>query len=75
LPAKFRGRLAHPFDDFMIALIGGTVTDESKTMGAVKDEIDAIVDGYGGLCYECDTVPPHYVPSFAEWFEEPPRLN
>jgi hypothetical protein len=72
LPAKFWNRLAHPDDDFIIALIGGIVTNEDKALGAIMDEINAIVHGYGGLCDEVEIVPPNYVPSFDRWFE-PPR--
>jgi hypothetical protein len=69
LPAKFWNRLAHPVDDFIIAMIGGIFTDEDKALGAIMDEINAIVHSYGGLCDEVEIVPPDYVPSFDDrWF-------
>jgi hypothetical protein len=69
MPEKFRTRLAHPRDDFLMALIGGTIVDEMKTMVAVMGEINRIVDGYGGLCGEVDIFPLDDVPSFETWFE------
>jgi hypothetical protein len=76
MPAKFRSRLAHPLDDFMLVSIGGTMTDDDeKIMIAVMDEINAIVDGYGGLCHECDVLPLDDVPSFETWFGQCVRAS
>jgi len=68
MPEKFRSRLAHPNDDFMEASIDGTYDD--KVVNAIMHEIDAIVDRYGGLCYECGSMPSDHVP-FEELFDGP----
>jgi hypothetical protein len=68
LPARFRPRLYHPRDDFLQAVIGGTITDEEKTVGAVMHELNAIVSDYGGDCSECEVLPLDEVPSFDSWF-------
>ena len=60
MPKKFRSRLAHPEDYFMEASIDGTHDD--KIVEAIMDEINAIVDGYGGLCCECGPIPSDHVP-------------
>jgi hypothetical protein len=60
MPEKFRPRLAHPEDYFMEASIDGTYDD--KIVDAIMDEIDEIVEGYGGLCCECGLIPSDYVP-------------
>lgn len=68
MPEKFRSRLAHPNDDFMEASIDGAYDDE--VVNAIMQKIDAIVDRYGGLCYECGAMPPDHVP-FEELFDGP----
>jgi hypothetical protein len=45
MPEKIRPRLAHPEDDFMEASIDGI--DDDKIVGAIMNEIDAIVDRHG----------------------------
>jgi hypothetical protein len=60
MPKKFRSRLAHPEDYFIEASIDGT--DDDKIVDAIMDEINAIVDGYGGLWCECGPMPPGYGP-------------
>jgi hypothetical protein len=47
MPEKFRSRLVHPEDDFMEASIEGI--DDDRIVVAIMDEINAIVDRYGGL--------------------------
>jgi hypothetical protein len=69
LPAKFRPRLCLPRDDFLQATIGGTITNDEKTVGAVMAELNAIVRDYGGDCSECEVLPLDNVPSFDSWFE------
>jgi hypothetical protein len=74
MPEQFLFRLAHPEDYFMEASIEGI--DDEKIVGAIKNEIDAIVDPYGGLCMEWGPIPSDdYVP-FEGIFEEPKyRIN
>jgi hypothetical protein len=43
--------------------------DNDKIDDAAMDEINVIVDGYGGLCAESASVPSDYVLDFDEWFE------
>jgi hypothetical protein len=69
MPVKFRPRLCHPRDDFLQVVIGGTITNDEKTVGAVMAEIKAIVRDYGGDCFECEVLPLDDVPSFETWFE------
>jgi hypothetical protein len=75
MPERFRPRLYHPSDDFMLASTGGLVSDEYKVARAVIDEINAIVDGFGGTCDRCDIDPPAHALSFDELFEEQPHSN
>ena len=73
MPEKFRSRLAHPEDDFIEAAIDGT--DDDRIVGAIRDEINAIVERYGGLCCVCGPMPSDYVP-FEDIFHEPKyRIN
>jgi|SRR6516225_1192906 len=73
MPEKFRSRLAHPEDDFIEASIDGT--DDDRIVGAIRDEINAIVERYGGLCCVCGPMPSDYVP-FEDIFHEPKyRIN
>ena len=68
---EFRPRLAHPEDDFMEASIDAT--DDDKTVDAIMDEINAIVDRYGGLCCECGPIPSEHI-AFEELFGRPKCL-
>src|SRR6516162_4674158 len=68
MPEKFRSRLAHPQDDFIEASKDGT--DDEKTVGAIMDEINAIVDRYEGLCGECGSIPSDHIP-FEDLFGRP----
>jgi hypothetical protein len=66
LPGKYTTRLTHPLDDFIEA---HTVADDcDKVIDAIMDEVDGIVDPYGGWCVECGPVEPDNVP-FAEMFD------
>ena len=67
MPEKFGARLVDPEDYFMEASIDGL--EDDKILGAIWDEINAIVDRYGGSCDECGPVPSDYVP-FEDVFEE-----
>jgi hypothetical protein len=66
MPGKFRSSLEHPKDYFIEASIDGT--DDDKIINAIWNEINAIVDQYGGLCDPCGPIPPGHVP-FADFFE------
>jgi hypothetical protein len=68
MPQTFRSRLAHPDDELMEASKAGA--DD----GAIMDEINAIVEQYGGLCDEMQSIASDYVP-FAELFEKRPRRH
>ena len=68
MPEKFRSRLAHPQDGFIEASKDGT--DDEKTVDAIMDEINAIVDRYEGLCGECGSIPSEHIP-FEELFGRP----
>ncbi len=60
MPEKFRSSLAHPNDYFMEASIDGA--DHDEIIAAISDEIDAIVDQYGGCCSACGPMSPCHVP-------------
>jgi hypothetical protein len=65
MPEKYSGRLAHPLDDFIEAVIDGP--DDPKVIEAIMREVNAIVDKYGGICMECGLISNGYVP-FADLF-------
>jgi hypothetical protein len=60
MPERFRAYLDHPGDYFMEASIAGTHDD--KSMRAIWDEINAIVDRHGGDCWECGPILSDHVP-------------
>jgi hypothetical protein len=66
LPDKYGGRLAHPLDDFLELRIEGV--DDDTLMKAIMDEVNAIVDRYGGLCDECGPIEPDRTP-FADFID------
>jgi hypothetical protein len=72
MPEKFRPLLCHPDDYFMEASIDGS--DDDKIVGAIMDEINAIVDQYGGHCDEVQSITPDHVP-FEALFELRPGLH
>ena len=67
MPEKYSPRLANPLDDFMEAVIDGP--DDPKVIEAIMNEVNTIVDKYGGLCIECGRVGNDYVP-FADLFRD-----
>jgi hypothetical protein len=73
MPEEFRPHLAHPKDYFMEAAIDGG-TEKDKVVSAVMDEINTIVERYGGLCCECGLIPSDWVP-FEDVFKLPNRVN
>jgi hypothetical protein len=70
LPDKYTARLAHPLDNFIEAVIFGP--NDPKVIGAIMDEVEAIVRKYGGVCLECGPIGRDYVP-FADLFKDPGR--
>jgi hypothetical protein len=71
MPEKFWSRLELP-DDFILVTTDGP--DDDKFTGAVMDEINAIVNRYGGLLDEWGAIDPNRGP-FEELFECRPRLH
>jgi len=71
LPDRLRKRIRFPGDDFMQACTDVTTTagvaDELTSI--IMDEINQIVDEYGGTCMECGVEPPDYEPAFDNLFE------
>src|SRR5262245_58429974 len=65
LPDRFGALLAHPLDDFIEAYIEGA--DDVEVIHAIMDEVNAIVERYGGLCFECGPIGPDHTP-FADLF-------
>jgi hypothetical protein len=70
LPDKYSARLAHPLDDFIEAVILGP--HDPKIIGAIMNEVDAIVGKYGGACFECGPIGRNHVP-FADIFKDTAR--
>ena len=70
LPDKYTAQLAHPLDNFIEAVVFGC--NDPKVVGAIMDEVDAIVGKYGGICTECGPVRRDYVP-FADVFQDSGR--
>jgi hypothetical protein len=60
MPEKFRSYLTHPDDYFMEASIAGTQDD--KSISAIMNQINAIVDRYKGYCWECGPILSDHVP-------------
>jgi hypothetical protein len=69
LPDRLRRRIRIPGDDFMQAYLDVAVADEWKATSVIMDEINGIVDGYGGECLECGAEPLNYEPAFDDLFE------
>jgi hypothetical protein len=67
LPDKYGGRLAHPLDNFIEAVISGP--SDSKVIDATMNEVEAIVCKYGGCCLECGPIGQDYVP-FADLYKD-----
>ena len=59
MPDRLRPFVDHPQDDFLKAYIDVTVDvdDRMKTSSVVMDDIQKIVDQYGGDCMECGAEP------------------
>jgi hypothetical protein len=72
LPDKYRWLLTHPLDEFLELRIEGKTGDD-KLIDAISDEVDAIVEKYGGFCDECGPVEPDRAPfaDGADWAEDP----
>ena len=60
MPERFRSYLAHPDDYFMEASIAGTQDD--KSIRAIMNQINAIVDRFKGYCWECGPILSDHVP-------------
>jgi len=69
LPGKYSTLLAHPLDDFIEAHTEGD--DSDKVIEAIFDEVNGIVDPYGGYCMECSVVERDHVP-FVDIFAPEP---
>ena len=67
LPDKYNGRLAHPLDDFIEAVVVGP--NDPKVIDALMNEVEAIVSKHGGVCVECGPIGREYVP-FAGLFKD-----
>jgi hypothetical protein len=76
LPDRLQKRIRIPGDDFMQAFtdVAGAV-DEMEIAGVIMDELNEIVDRYGGACYECGPEPADYEPAFDDLFEAMPRSH
>jgi hypothetical protein len=70
LPDKYTGRLAHPLDDFIEAVVVGS--NDPKVIDALMNEVEAIVSKHGGVCVECGPIGREYVP-FAGLFKDSRR--
>jgi len=71
LPQKYSHLLAHPLDNFIEAHIDGP--DDPKIIGAILNEVEAIVGKYGGVCMEFGPVGQDHVP-FADFVKDAARL-
>ena len=67
MPEKFRSRLVHPRDDF-IEVTKRIVGDEvNQAIDAMMDDVDTIVDRYGGMCDDGGQIDEDHVP-FSDMF-------
>ena len=60
-PDEFKGRLVHPLDNFIEAVI--TVPeDDPDVISSVMGEVEDIVAKYGGFCDQCGPMEESHVP-------------
>jgi hypothetical protein len=71
LPDKYRKYLELPLDDHMEAVFATPDNDENTTR--IWDEINAIVDKFGGYCGECGPITTDYKP-FVDLFYDIPEF-
>ena len=71
IPEWLRSRMKIPKDDFLLVTTDGP--DDDKFVDAVWDEIQAILDPYGGDFYECGLVEPIELDRPFEELFKPPR--
>ena len=64
MPDRLRPFVYHPGDDFLKAYKDVTVDvdDRMETASVVMDDIQKVVEQYGGDCMECGAEPPDYDP-------------
>jgi hypothetical protein len=69
LPDKYRKYLYHPLDDFFEVYIEAPddPEDVDEAIRAMTEEVDEIIDKYGGLCDCTGPVRPGHIP-FADVF-------
>jgi hypothetical protein len=72
MPSEFVLRVCHPLDDFIEATFDIDAYADDKTLDAIRAEVDAIVDPFGGLVDEWGNVPRNRKP-FSDLFVGDPR--
>jgi hypothetical protein len=71
MPEEFRSLLRHPGDDYLevTKCIAG---DEYTQAIEMMDDVNAIVDRYGGMCRECGDIDEDHVPFLMLWTPDVP---
>jgi hypothetical protein len=66
MPERYRPLLGHPLDDFLEAFkrVRGNEETIARATSGMMDEVNAIVDGFGGACHECGVAEDGYVAEF-----------
>jgi hypothetical protein len=67
-------RLSRPVDNFIEAHTHFEGPDNNKVMSAIRNEVEAIVSKFGGMCYEGGPTERDQVP-FADLFEPAVRVS
>ena len=66
MPERYRPLLCHPLDDFLEAFkrVRGNEEVIAKATSGMMDEVNAIVDAFGGDCFESGAVEDDYIADF-----------
>jgi hypothetical protein len=66
MPERYRPLLCHPLDDFMEVFrhVRGDEEAIARATSGMMDEVNAVVDAFGGSCFEAGPAENGYVPEF-----------
>ena len=66
MPERYRPLLCHPLDDFLEAFkrVRGNEEAIAKATSGMMDEVNAIVDAFGGDCFESGAIEDDYIADF-----------
>ena len=66
MPERYRPLLCHPLDDFLEAFkrVRGNEEAITRATSGMMDEVNSIVDAFGGDCFESGAVENDYIADF-----------